>query len=106
VLAIAALLFLLAYAEALLRPLRRRGRRRLTSWFGMTLVGAALGAVAVAFAWLLDVAAPTVVGLVLCAITGAAMGLALAMTMTQAGRRARIQRVARKQLVAKTLAAA
>jgi serine/threonine protein kinase len=106
VLAIAALLFLLAYAEALLRPLRRRGRRRLTSWFGMTLVGAALGAVAVTFAWLLDVAAPTVVGLVLCAITGAAMGLALAMTMTQAGRRARIQRVARKQLVAKTLAAA
>jgi serine/threonine-protein kinase len=106
VLAIAALLFLLAYAEALLRPLRRRGRRRLTSWFGMTLVGAALGAVAVTFAWLLDVAAPTVVGLVLCAITGAAMGLALAMTMTQAGRRARIRRVARKQLVAKTLAAA
>jgi serine/threonine-protein kinase len=106
VLAVAALLFLLAYAEALLRPLRRRGRRRLTSWFGMTLVGAALGAVAVAFAWLLDVAAPTVVSLVLCAITGAAMGLALAMTMTQAGRRARIRRVARKQLVTKTLAAA
>jgi serine/threonine-protein kinase len=106
VLAVAALLFLLAYAEALLRPLRRRGRRRLTSWFGMTLVGAALGAIAVAFAWLLNVAAPTVAGLVVCGVTGAATGLVLAMTTTQAGRRARIRRVARKQLVAKTLAAA
>jgi serine/threonine-protein kinase len=106
VLACAALLFLLAYAEALLRPLRRRGRRRLTSWIGMTLVGAALGAVAVAFAWLLDVASPTVPGLVVCGVTGAAMGLALAITTTQAGRRARIRRVARKQQVAKTLAAA
>jgi hypothetical protein len=106
VLAIAALLFLLAYAEALLRPLRRRGRRRLTSWFGMTLVGAALGAVAVAFAWLFNVAVPTVPSLVVCGVTGAAMGLSMAVTMTQAGRRARIRRVARKQLVAKTLASA
>jgi serine/threonine-protein kinase len=106
VLACAALLFLLSYAEALLRPLRRRGRRRVTSWIGMTIVGAGLGAVAVAFAWLLDVAAPTVVGLVVCAVTGAAMGLALALTTTQAGRRARIRRVARKRQVAKQLASA
>jgi serine/threonine-protein kinase len=106
VLGCAALLFLLAYAEALLRPLRRRGRRRITSWIGMTFVGAALGAVAVAFGWLLDVAPPTVPSLVVCAVTGAAMGLALAITTTQAGRRARLRRVARKQLVAKSLGAA
>jgi serine/threonine-protein kinase len=106
VLACAALLFLLAYAEALLRPLRRRGRRRVTSWIGMTFVGAALGALAVAFAWLLDAAAPTVVALAVCAATGAAMGLSLALTTTQAGRRARIRRVARKRQVAKQLATA
>jgi serine/threonine-protein kinase len=106
VLTCAALLFLLAYAEALLRPLRRRGRRRLTSWIGMTIVGAALGAVAVAFMWLIDVAAPTVTSLAVCGLTGAAMGLALALTMTQVGRRARIRRVARKRQVAKTLASA
>jgi hypothetical protein len=106
VLACAALLFLLAYAEALLRPLRRRGRRRITSWIGTTLVGAALGALAVAFAWLLNVAAPTVPSLVVCGVTGAAMGLALAMTTTQAGHRSRIRRVARKRQVAQQLAAA
>ncbi|MCU1590606.1 MAG: putative protein kinase [Frankiales bacterium] len=104
VLACAALLFLLAYAEALIRPLRRRGRRRITSWIGMTFVGAALGLVAVAFAWLLDLAPVRVPGLVGCAASGAAMGLAVAVTMTQAGRRARIRRVARKQQVAKNLA--
>jgi hypothetical protein len=104
VLACAALLFLLAYAEALLRPLRRRGRRRITSWIGMTLVGAGLGALAVAFAWLLDVAAPTVPSLVVCGVAGAAMGLALALTTTQAGRRSRIRRVARKRQVAQQLA--
>jgi hypothetical protein len=72
----------------------------------MTFVGAALGALAVVFAWLLDVASPAVAGLVVCGLTGAAMGVAIAMTVTQAGRRARIRRVARKQLVAKQLAAA
>ena len=106
VLAGAALLFLLAYAEALLRPLRRRGRRRLSSWIGMTLVGAALGLLAVAFAWLLDVAPIGVAGLVVCAVTGAATGLAVALTVTQAGRRARIRRVARKQQVATRLGTA
>ena len=45
-------------------------------------------------------------GLVVCGITGAAMGLAVAVMMTQAGRRARIRRVARKHNVAKQLAAA
>lgn len=103
VLACAALLFLLAYVEALLRPLRRRGRRRLSSWIGMTVVGAALGLLAVAFAWLLDVAPIRVPALAVCAVTGAATGLAVAVTTTQAGRRARIRRVARKQQVATRL---
>jgi len=72
----------------------------------MTLVGAALGLLAVAFAWLLDVAPIGVAGLVVCAVTGAATGLAVALTVTQAGRRARIRRVARKQQVATRLGTA
>ncbi|MCW2607462.1 MAG: putative protein kinase [Frankiales bacterium] len=95
-LAVAALLFLLAYAEALLRPLRRRGRRRITSLVGLAVVGALLGALAAVFAWLSQRQPLTPTSAGACSVVGAAAGVALALTTTRAGRRARIRRVTRR----------
>jgi hypothetical protein len=94
--ALAALLFLLAYAEAMLSPLRKRGRRRIGSFLGLLVVGAALGALAVAFSWLLGRQALATGPVVLAAALGAATGLLAGVTATRAGRRARLRRVARK----------
>jgi hypothetical protein len=94
--AIAALLFLLAYAESMLSPLRRRGRRRIASYVGLLVVGAALGAVMVVFAWLLSMHQLAPQTAVAAAVLGAATGLLAGMTATRAGRRARLRRVARK----------
>lgn len=104
VLAGLALLFLLAYAESLVSPLRRRGRRRISSTLGLGVVGALLGVLAVVICWLLKVTEPTATTAVICAGVGALAGLALAVTATQAGRRARVLRVARKQEFARVAA--
>ena len=98
-----ALLFLLAYGESMVRPLRRRGRRRISSYVGLVVVGAVLGAVAVAASWVLGMRSPTAATVALCAGVGALAGLALATTATQAGRRARVLRVARKDQVARAI---
>ena len=95
--AVVALLFLLAYAESLLAPLRRRGRRRLTSLVGLVFAGGALGGLAAVFVWLTGThtlqssALAPVVGV------GAVAGVTLGITTYKAGRRARLRRIARKQ---------
>lgn len=94
--AIAALLFLLAYAESLLAPLRKLGRRRIASFLGLLVVGAAIGAVFVVFGWLLGLHELAVSTVVTAAALGALTGAAAAVTATKAGRRARLRRVARK----------
>ncbi len=90
VLAVAFLLFLVAYAESLLRPMRR-GRRRITGIAGLMLVGAGLGVAAVLFAWLGGVREPFVATAIGCMILGAAGGGAAALTAVAIGRRARIR---------------
>ncbi len=94
---VAAVLFVLSYTEALLRPMRKRGRRRVSGFLGMGVIGAALGVLAVAAACLLDVQSPTVPTLVGCAAAGLLTGLVIADTTARSGRRARLRRVARMQ---------
>ena len=92
ILTIVVTLVLLAYAESVLRPLRRRARRRVTGTIALTVVGAGLGVVAHAYAWLLGSSELTVPGLVVCAAGGAVAGLLAALTAIQAGRRGRVMR--------------
>lgn len=95
--AIIALLFVLAYAESQLAPLRRRGRRRLSSLVGLVFAGGALGALAAVFVWLTGTHTLEVEGLVPCIAAGAVAGVTLGITTYKAGRRARLRRIARKQ---------
>jgi serine/threonine-protein kinase len=90
VLVVAVLLFLLAYVEALLRPLRR-GRRQISGLAGMVLIGAALGAVLVPFVWLLGGPEPSATSAVVCLLFGAGAGVAGGMAAIRVGRRARIK---------------
>ena len=95
--AVVALLFLLAYGESQLAPLRRRGRRRWSSLIGLAVAGAALGALAAVFSWLTGTHLLETSALAQCAAVGAAAGVTLGVTAYKAGRRARLRRIARKQ---------
>ena len=94
--AVIALLFVLAYAESQLAPLRRRGRRRWSSLLGLAFAGAALGALAVVFTWLTGTDALLTSAVGVCAAVGAVAGVTLGVTAYKAGRRARLRRIARK----------
>jgi membrane associated rhomboid family serine protease len=95
--AIIALLFVLAYAESQLAPLRRRGRRRWSSLIGLALAGAALGGLAAVFAWLTNTDELLTSTLSATAAAGAVAGVLLGVTTYKAGRRSRLRRIARKQ---------
>ena len=95
--AVVALLFLLAYAESQLAPLRRRGRRRIASFVGLGLAGAGVGGLAAVFSWLLGSEPLAGSAVLRCAAVGAGLGVALGVATYQAGRRARLRRIARKQ---------
>jgi hypothetical protein len=86
-------LVLLAYAESVLRPLRRQARRRFTGTVALVVLGAGFGLLVHAHAWLLKASEVTVAGAAICAVAGAATGLLAALTAMQAGRRARVLRV-------------
>jgi serine/threonine protein kinase len=95
--AIIGLLFVLAYGESQLAPLRRRGRRRLTSTLGLALAGAGLGALAAVFAWLVGTELLLSTTVYVCAALGALGGVFLSAAAATSGRRARLRRIARKQ---------
>ena len=99
VIAVLGVLFLLAYAESQLAPLRRRGRRRLASLVGLAVAGAGLGALASVLVWLAghELLQPSAVATT--AAVGAVAGVALGVTTYRAGRRARLRRIARLQSV-------
>jgi serine/threonine protein kinase len=84
------LLFLLAYVESLLRPLRR-GRRRVTGLVGMGILGAGVGLVLVPFAWLLGGAEPTMTTAVVSMLLGTGAAISAALAAIRVGRRARIR---------------
>ena len=90
------LLFVIAYAESLLRSLRR-GKRTTTGVVGLTLVGALFGVDLVGIAWVLAKQVPTVTTLVACAVVGAGAGLAVALGGVRIGRRRRFRRIQRRE---------
>ncbi len=92
-----ALLFVLAYTESQLAPLRRRGRRRWASLIGLAVAGGALGALVAVASWLTGTHALATTDLIRCASVGAVAGVLLGITTYKAGRRARLRRIARKQ---------
>ena len=84
--AVVLLLLVVAYGEAVLRPLRR-GRRRRSAPVVLAAVGAVLGVVLVLLAWVAGVSEPTAAALGACAATGAGSGIAVAVTARRAGLR-------------------
>jgi hypothetical protein len=90
VLVVALLLFLLAYVESVLRPLRR-GRRRVTGIVGMALLGAALGLTVVPFAWLLGGGEPTVSTAVVTMVIAGVAAISAGLAAVRVGTRARIR---------------
>lgn len=84
--------FVVGYAESLLRPLRR-GRRRRSGVFGMTIVGAGVGVLTVVVGWLLGGGEPTIRAAVLCALLGAGGAAAVAVTVDRRGRHRRGRQV-------------
>ncbi|MGQ0616897.1 MAG: serine/threonine-protein kinase [Acidimicrobiia bacterium] len=88
-------LFVLAYAESFLKPLRR-GRHRRSAYVGMAGVGAAAGLVAVLVGWLLGAPEPAAVTVVSC-LAGALAGLAAAAAAARSGRRRRPSAAAQGQ---------
>ncbi|MHB8451352.1 MAG: hypothetical protein ACYDAQ_13010, partial [Mycobacteriales bacterium] len=96
-LALALLLFALAYLESLLRPLYRRGRLLVPSLIGVAVMGALTGAVVVALVWVAGVREPTIPTLIVSAGVGAVAAIALAVTLARAGLRARVRRLAHRR---------
>jgi serine/threonine protein kinase len=90
VLVLALVLFLLAYVESLMRPLRR-GRRQVTGLVGMVVLGGGLGLVLVPFAWLLGGAEPTMTTAVVSMLFGAGAAVAAALAAIRVWQRARIK---------------
>lgn len=90
ILVIALTLFVLAYVESVLRPLRR-GRRKITGILGMVVLGAGLGAVIVPLAWLLGGGEPTVSTAVVAMVLGVLSAVAAALAAIRVGQRARIK---------------
>jgi serine/threonine-protein kinase len=81
-------LFVFAYAESLLRSMRR-GRRQLTGTIGLTFIGALAGLAAVIIGWLAGAAEPLMPTVVVCALLGAGAGFAAAMAAIRVSQRRR-----------------
>jgi serine/threonine-protein kinase len=108
------LLVVLAFAESLLRGLRRGYRRnRRMSRAGLVIVGSFVGVTAGFWGWLLGLSTPTLVGFAIPAVIGAAGGVVAGMVAVRLGQRTRARRqanrlvlVARRSSLASTSAAA
>lgn len=87
-------LFAIAYAESLLRSLRR-GRKRVSGTAGMVTVGAVFGLAAVTFAWLVAAREPVPATVGACALFGSGAGLAAAQAAIIASHRRRAARAGR-----------
>jgi hypothetical protein len=91
------LLVVVAYAESLLRGLRRGYRRnRRMSLAGLVLVGLLGGVTAGFWGWMLGLTSPTLVGFVIPAVIGAAAGVVVGRAALQIGRRARAHRLSNR----------
>ncbi|RIK06436.1 MAG: serine/threonine protein kinase [Acidobacteria bacterium] len=86
---IALLLFAAAYMEATMRSMRR-GRRKTGGVIELAFLGAIVGATLLLLSWLVQAKSPTIVGLGLCAMLGAASGAALGAATGRIGSRRRL----------------
>jgi serine/threonine protein kinase len=91
------ILFVGAYLESLLRPLRKLGRWRLSSGIGLGLIGALGGVTIVGLAWVLGSSTPTIASLIICGLLGAAGAVALGLAVARIGLRSRVRKIARAQ---------
>jgi serine/threonine protein kinase len=91
------ILFVGAYLESLLRPLRRLGKLKWSAAIGLVLIGACGGVTIVGLAWVLGSTIPTIASLIICGLLGATAAIALGVTVARSGLRARVRRIARKQ---------
>lgn len=89
-------LFVLAYAESLMRSLRR-GKRLVSSVIGLTIIGALIGVDVVGLVWVLAHRQPTITGVIVCAILGAASGFAAGLGGSRVGRQRRYKRAQRRE---------
>jgi serine/threonine-protein kinase len=98
VLGIVLLLFVVAYAESLLRSLRRGRRRdnRNAAVAGLIVVGLVGGVAATLWGWMLGIAGPTLVAFIVTAVLGAVAGLLAGLTGRQVGERTRARRQANR----------
>jgi len=98
VVGIVLLLFVVAYAESLLRSLRRGRRRdnRTAAMAGLVAVGAVGGVSATLWGWMLGIAGPTFVPFVVTAVLGAIAGLLAGLAGRQVGERTRARRQANR----------
>jgi serine/threonine-protein kinase len=91
--ALALLLVVFAYAESILKSMRR-GRKRVSGPPGLAIVGALAGVLAVAAAWVAGDVEVTRSSLVVCALLGAASALAAAWGARRLSRRRPVRRLA------------
>ncbi|MGH9278655.1 MAG: hypothetical protein ACRD12_11205, partial [Acidimicrobiales bacterium] len=96
VVTVLALLFLIAYAESLLRPLRR-GRRQVSGIGGLVVIGAGLGAALVPLGWMFGAPEPRARTFFICILLGAGAGVATALAGRQAARRRLLKPKAKAQ---------
>jgi len=98
VVGIVLLLFVVAYAESLLRSLRRGRRRdnRTAAVAGLVVVGVIGGVSATLWGWMLGIAGPTFVSFVVTAVLGAIAGLLAGLAGRQVGERTRARRQANR----------
>jgi len=87
---IALTLFVLAYAESLLRSLRR-GRKKVTATIGMAVIGALLGVTMVVGVWLLAAQEPAVATVTVCAALGMVGGVVAAIAARRISQRRRFR---------------
>jgi serine/threonine-protein kinase len=91
------LLVVVAYAESLLRGLRRgRRRQNRAAVAGLVVVGLFGGLTATFWGWMLGIAGPTLVSFVVPAAVGAVAGLLAGLAARQVGNRARAKRQSKR----------
>lgn len=87
---VALLLFAAAYMEATMRSMRR-GRRKTGGVIELAFLGGIVGATLLLLSWLIQAKSPTIAGLALSALLGAASGGALGVVMGRIGSSRRLR---------------